>query len=146
MHFLANSYSFSSSQPAVHQNPPWPPVAVTSSWHLMEPMSNVLLWRADTFLEKLLTELLALGRQRSHLQLLCSRASHKFLMVLRSGGNTSCDSICTPAVFSSGVTTAAECGLMNGGDDLLHSFISASHDIMELRKLSLVFISEWPDF
>lgn len=33
--------------------------------------------------------------------------------------------------------------LMNGGvaarDDVLHNFISASHDIMELRKLSVAF-------
>lgn len=97
---------------------------------LMEPVS---LWTCSC--EKVPTKLLALGRQRSRLQLLCRRPSHRFTVGLRSGDR------CGLRQHLLTSSPQGRCGLVNGGVAAqFHLCITWHHGTQETKCLS-----EWPE-
>lgn len=85
----------------------------------------------------------------SHVSSCCCRVSHRFSVGLRSQDNAYWQHLLTSSL-------QGKCGLVNRGcvfsrwtvvlshSDLLHNFISAPHDIVELGKLSVASFSGGP--
>lgn len=75
---------------------------------------------------------------RGHVSSCRAAGRLRFTAGLRSGDDGGWDSICPPAVLRAGVAWWTVV-LPHAHGDLLHNFISESHDIMELRKLNMAF-------